>query len=75
MGYQNKKPRKKYCNLCAKGIISVDYKEIEVLERFLSQSNKIIPKRSSGACTMHQRRIANAIKRARIVALLPFVVE
>ncbi len=75
MAYMNKKPRKKYCSLCAKGIISVDYKDVDLLKKYLNQSNKIIPKRSSGCCTSHQRRVENAIKRARIVALLPFVIE
>lgn len=68
-----RKPRKKYCNLCSKGVTHIDYKDIELLSRYLNQSNKITPKRTTGCCSKHQRAISLAIKRARIVALLPFV--
>lgn len=68
-----KRSKRKYCSLCAKGIEHVDYKNVDLLKKYLNQSNKIAPKRASGCCTKHQRRVSNAIKRARIVALLPFV--
>lgn len=70
-----KKPRKKHCFLCLKGIEHIDYKNTDLLQKYLNYGNKIIPKRSSGCCAMHQRRVSNAIKRARILALLPFVKE
>ncbi len=76
MSFNNKKrSKKKYCSLCSKGIAHVDYKDVELLKRYLNLSNKISPKRTTGCCTKHQRAVANAIKRARIVALLPFVTE
>lgn len=66
---------KKNCRLCAKGVLYVDYKDVELLQHYLTPSCKIVPRRVSGLCQKHQRMIANAIKRARIVALLPFVKE
>ncbi len=74
-GRRNKKrvQKKRPCILCAKGINYVDYKDVELLQRYLTQSCKIVPRRVSGLCQKHQRMVANAIKRARIVALLPFV--
>ncbi|XQP55229.1 MAG: 30S ribosomal protein S18 [Mycoplasmoidaceae bacterium] len=65
--------KKRPCLLCAKGIDYVDYKDVELLQRYLTPSCKIVPRRVSGLCQKHQRMIANAIKRARIVALLPFI--
>lgn len=70
-----KKPRKKLCYLCLKGIEHIDYKDVDTLQKYLNYGNKIVPKRSSGCCAKHQRRVSNAIKRARILALLPFVKE
>lgn len=71
----NRKPRKKYCNLCTKGITHIDYKDVELLQKYLNLSNKISPKRTTGCCTKHQRAISLSIKRARVIALLPFVKE
>lgn len=65
--------KKRPCLLCAKGVDYVDYKDVELLQRYLTPSCKIVPRRVSGLCQKHQRMVANAIKRARIVALLPFV--
>jgi small subunit ribosomal protein S18 len=67
--------RKKVCALCQQGVEHIDYKNVEMLKRFISYNAKILPRRVTGACTKHQRMLANAIKRARIVALLPFVGE
>lgn len=67
-----KKPRKKYCLICKEKIDYVDYKDISLLRRFLSEKGKIRPRRVSGACTQHQRDIAVAIKRAREMALLGY---
>ena len=62
--------RKKFCKLCAKGVEHVDYKDIELLEKYLNHNMKIASRKITSACCSHQRRIANAIKRARIVALI-----
>ena len=70
----NKYPkRRKFCKFCAKGIEIVDYKDVDTLRKYINFNNKIMPKKQSGCCTKHQRRVSNAIKRARIVALLPFI--
>lgn len=64
---------RKKCKLCSEGIKYVDYKDVNLLRRFLTPYAKIAPKRRTGTCAKHQRQLARAIKRARILALLPFV--
>jgi len=66
--------RKKVCYFCKNNIDYIDYKDVDLLKKFISERGKIIPKRTSGVCAWHQRRLANAIKRARHMALLPFVI-
>jgi small subunit ribosomal protein S18 len=65
--------KKKPCKLCRNKVESINYKESEALERFVSDRGKIVPARITGNCAKHQRMTANAIKRARIAGLLPFV--
>jgi len=60
--------------MCAEKMKSVDYKDISLLEQFITDRGKIVPRRISGACAKHQRQIALAIKRARNIALLPYMV-
>jgi small subunit ribosomal protein S18 len=62
----------KSCSLCQQKIKEIDYQDIELLRRFISSQAKIISPRRSGLCAKHQRKIAKAIKRARIMGLLPF---
>ncbi|MBQ3921002.1 MAG: 30S ribosomal protein S18 [Firmicutes bacterium] len=64
--------KKKVCQFCADKTAVVDYKDIETLKKYVTERGKILPRRVTGACTMHQRAITTAIKRARILALLPF---
>ncbi len=71
----NKKPIKKHCRLCANNIMHVDYKDVQTLRRFISSYGKIAPRRRNGLCATHQRKMGSAIKVARIMALLPFVVR
>ena len=66
-------PRRKVCGFCADNIEEVDYKDISRLRRHLSERGKIEPRRKLGTCARHQRSLTVAIKRARHVALLPFV--
>lgn len=68
-------PRKKVCAFCLDGIKEIDYKDFGRLRRYLSPQAKIEPRRSTGTCAKHQRQLARAIKRARHLALLPFVPE
>jgi len=69
------KPEKKYCHFCVNNIDDIDYKNINLLRRFISSYSKIVSRKRSGVCSFHQRKLANAIKRARIMALLPFVTK
>ncbi|MFA5526983.1 MAG: 30S ribosomal protein S18 [Peptostreptococcales bacterium] len=64
--------KKKVCQFCADKIDVIDYKEVEKLKRFVTDRGKILPKRITGTCATHQRELTIAIKRARMVALLPF---
>lgn len=65
-------PRRKVCAFCQNKIDSVDYKDIATLKKYVTEKGKILPRRMTGVCAKHQRVLANAIKRARIVDLLPF---
>ncbi|MBL7141562.1 30S ribosomal protein S18 [Patescibacteria group bacterium] len=63
----------KHCYFCVNNIKEIDYKNTDLLRRFVSAYEKILPRRKKGTCAKHQRKLAQAIKRARIMALLPFV--
>jgi len=67
-----KKTRRKKCFFCQGGVVP-DYKKPEILGRFMSERGKIIPRKRTGICAKHQRALAREIKRARYLALLPFV--
>ncbi len=66
--------RRKVCRFCAEKAAKVDYKDQGQLKYFLTERGKIIPRRISGNCAKHQRQVATAIKRARVLALLPYTV-
>ena len=68
-------PQKRYCHFCVHNVSDIDYKNVNLLRRFTSSYSKIVPRKRSGVCAFHQRKLANAIKRARIMALLPFVTK
>jgi len=65
--------RPKFCQFCADKTQEIDYKNIELLKRFITEDGKIRSRRQTGTCAKHQRALATAIKRARHVALLPFI--
>jgi len=65
--------RKKVCRFCADSSIKIDYKKPDLLKYYLTERGKIVPRRISGNCAKHQREVTKAIKRARNLALLPFV--
>ena len=67
--------RKKVCVFCADKVAFIDYKDSAKLRKFISERGKILPRRISGTCAVHQRELNTAIKRARNVALLPFVTD
>lgn len=70
---RNRKGRKKVCAFCVDRVDTIDYKDIAKLRRFLSERAKILPRRVTGTCAHHQRELTIAIKRARHLALLPYV--
>lgn len=72
---RGRRPKKKVCMFCVDKVESIDYKDTAKLRRYVSERGKIVPRRISGNCAKHQRQLTTAIKRARIVALLPFVSE
>lgn len=69
---RGKRPRKRVCSFCVDKVESIDYKEIGKLRKYVTERGKILPRRISGSCAKHQRQLTTAIKRARMVALLPF---
>ena len=71
----NRNRRKKVCQFCVDKATVIDYKDAAKLRRFISERSKILPRRTTGTCAMHQRQLTEAIKRARQIALLPFVTE
>ncbi|MBE6790518.1 MAG: 30S ribosomal protein S18 [Ruminococcaceae bacterium] len=69
----NRKSRKKVCNFCVEKSDFIDYKDSQKLRRFMSERAKILPRRVTGTCAAHQRELTVAIKRARHLALLPYI--
>jgi small subunit ribosomal protein S18 len=67
--------RKKVCRFCVEKIDDVNYKDVKLLHSFIAERGKIVPRRISGVCAPHQRRLTDAIKKARNIALLPFAAE
>jgi small subunit ribosomal protein S18 len=70
-----RRPRKKVCAFCADKNLEIDYKDAEKLKRFVSEKGKILPRRVTGTCALHQRKVNEAIKRARTIAILPYTAE
>jgi small subunit ribosomal protein S18 len=64
--------RKKVCKFCTEKIDAVSYRDVRLLQQFVAERGKIVPRRLTGVCTTHQRRLTRAIKQARNIALLPF---
>ena len=70
-----KAPRRKVCTFCVEKATAIDYKDVAKLRRFTTERGKILPRRISGTCAKHQRKLTTSIKRARAIALLPFTAE
>ena len=77
MAEQNVRPRKrrKVCEFCVDKVTCIDYKDTAKIRRYLSERGKILPRRPTGTCAAHQRALTTAIKRARQIALLPYVAD
>jgi small subunit ribosomal protein S18 len=67
--------RRKVCQFCVDKVQSIDYKDTAKLRRYMSERSKILPRRTTGTCAVHQRQLTEAIKRARQIALLPYVTD
>lgn len=72
-GEKLRRGRKKVCSFCAEKIENIDYKDINKLKRYISERAKIVPRRMTGVCSKHQRRLTIAIKRARHLAMMPYI--
>ena len=72
---RGRKPRRKVCAFCVDRIQEIDYKDVPRLRKYLSERAKIVPRRVTGTCARHQRQLTVAIKRARHIALLPYVAD
>ncbi len=72
---RGRRPRKRVCSFCVDKVVSMDYKETHKVRKYITDRGKILPRRISGNCAMHQRQVTLAIKRARSIALLPYSVE
>lgn len=75
MAFKKVRQKKKVCIFCKNKNQLIDYKDVELLKKFISPNGKISPRRVTGTCAKHQREVAVAIKRARIMALLPFIAD
>ena len=72
---QRGRKRRKVCAFCVDKVESIDYKDVAKLRRYMSERAKILPRRTTGTCAMHQRQLTEAIKRARQIALLPYIAD
>ena len=72
---RGRKARKKVCGFCVDKVEHIDYKDIARLRRYMSERGKILPRRITGNCAKHQRALTVAVKRARQIALLPYVTD
>ncbi len=75
MGFKKMRPRKKVCYFTKNKVAYIDYKDVELLKRFISPNGKITPRRVTGTSARYQRELAVAIKNARFMALLPYSID
>lgn len=80
-GYEQRGGRRRFirrpriCQFCAAKDLLIDYKQVDLMKRYVTEEGKIRPRRETGACAKHQRRVARAVKRARHMALIPYKLE
>ncbi|HZK42884.1 MAG TPA: 30S ribosomal protein S18 [Syntrophomonadaceae bacterium] len=72
---RDRRKKRRQCNFCADKVDHIDYKEIPKLRRYITERGKILPRRITGNCAQHQRRLTTAVNRARVMALLPYTSE
>jgi len=68
-------PKRKFCRFCTSNVKEIDYKNVDILKKYIPDRGKISPRRITGTCAFHQRKLAVAVKRARLMALLPYIVD
>ncbi len=74
-GRRRRRPRRRICIFCADKTKKIDYKDVQQLKRYVTDRGKILPRRISGNCAIHQRELTRAIKRSRHIALLPYTID
>ncbi|MBP5775200.1 MAG: 30S ribosomal protein S18 [Clostridiales bacterium] len=74
-GMRQRRTRRKVCAFCANKVESIDFMDDVLLKKYISENGKILPKRMTGTCAIHQRELTTAIKRARQIALLPYTAQ
>ncbi|HEY0797799.1 MAG TPA: 30S ribosomal protein S18 [Candidatus Baltobacteraceae bacterium] len=72
---KERRPKRKVCTFCVEKQPTVDYKDVQRLRKYISERGKILPRRISGNCAKHQRLLTVSVKRARVIAFLPFVAD
>ncbi len=72
-GERPRRGRKRVCSFCVEKVENIDYKDVNKLKKYVSERAKIVPRRMTGVCSKHQRRLTTAIKRARHLAMMPYV--
>ena len=72
---KERRPKRKVCNFCTDKIADINYKDVARLRKYISERGKILPRRISGNCARHQRLLTVSVKRARVIAFLPFASE
>jgi small subunit ribosomal protein S18 len=73
MGKKYFPPKRKVCRFCENRVREIDYKKVDILRKYVPERGKISPRRVTGTCAYHQRKLTTAIKRARLLALLPYI--
>jgi small subunit ribosomal protein S18 len=68
-------PKRKFCRFCQRNVREIDYKNVDILRKYVLEKGKISPRRMTGTCAYHQRKLATAIKRARLMAMIAYVEE
>jgi len=74
-GMRQRRTRRKVCSFCANKVETIDFMDEVTLKKYISENGKILPKRMTGTCAIHQRELTTAIKRARQIALLPYTAQ
>lgn len=75
MAQKKNQKKSRFCHFCVNKELAIDYKNTDLIRRFLSSFARIVPRKRSGLCSEHQRKLSTEVKRARVMALVPFIAE